>query len=413
MKATTTFSLILAIWLTAVACTSSSSSAPSAACGSTGAIPTGSATAAAPAVVALSGCTMIDYSFPVTIGGQGSINVIADSGSTMLAVAASNCSNCTSISPTYPVTHGADLCTSVNSTYGDGTGWTAEAYQDTVQVGPLPPIFDNIAAISSQSDSFFNSYDCFGGSNGTNSSQGIMGLAFSGLVSSPTVGFLDAIQAPQITSFPDKFATQLCMTGGQIWFGGYDSAYTTGAVQYTPISPPSGYSGLYYWVTINDIQVGGTTIGQPASAYGTPIVDTGTSVALLPTSVFNALQSAIAAYPAFQSLVGSGEASHWFTDGNCISSTTQPSTLNGSLPQLTMVFPSAGSGNISVNMPATLSYIFYYKDVSDNLWYCPGVAPNSGVGLTIIGGTFLRSLITVFDRANNQVGFAPGQGCPF
>lgn len=394
-----------------------SAAPPAPSCGGpNGTLPTGSTNVPSPPVVVpLTGCTLIDYSLPITIGGQANVNVIADSGSTVLALAASNCTNCTAITPTYPVSHGTELCGTIASTYGDGTGWVGPSFQDNITVGSLPVVVDDFVAISSQEQSqssgqyFFSNADCNLGTNGTNSSQGIMGLAFSGLTFPPAVGFLDAEQGQ--LNIPNVFATQLCMSGGQIWFGGYDATFTASAVQYTPVTPPSGGSGMFYWVTVNDMQVGGVSIG--AQTYTTPIVDTGTSIAVLPPNVFEAIQNALAGNGAFQTLVGMSNAATWFSNGNCVNAGPPTSAGLTGLPTMTVVYPGVNSGPaISVTAPATLSYLDYHQDVGGNYYYCPGIAPNpSSSDLMIIGGSFLRGQITIFDRTNLKVGFATGKNC--
>lgn len=412
---------ITAVTLTFVvlSCSKGSTTPPpvtSTTCGPT--LPTGSTAVSSPPIaVAMTGCTWIDYSLPIKVGGTSNIYVIADSGSTVLAMAGSNCSNCTSITPTYPVSHGTSLCESLTSTYGDGSGWVGPVYQDTVTVGTLPAVTDNFSEISQQTGGFFSPYDCEGGTTGTNSSQGIMGLAYSGLSTSPAVGYLDAEQSQ--LSIPNVFSVQLCGSGGMIWFGGYDSTYTTGASpQYTPVTAPSGQSNKFYWVTVNDMQVGGSTIGT--ETYITPIVDTGTSITQLPPQVFNDLQTKIAANATFQTLVGgAGTASTWFQNGNCIVDSN--STIHGqlaSLPPLTLVLAAVGGGTISVSMPATESYLDAHM-ISGQVNYCQGFASNqTSVDFMIIGGSFLRSLITIFDRTNNKVGFVPavtsgGKACAY
>ncbi len=371
----------------------------------------------APIAVALIGCTTIDYSMPANIGGQAGINMIVDSGSTVLAVAGSNCVNCSGVSPVYVATHGKNLCKSLISTYGDGTGWIAPVFQDTVKVGTLPSIVMNFGSMSEQLQSpnsgtwFFNSFDCNMGASAVNQTQGIFGLAFPGLSSAPAVGYLDALQAQ--ASVPDVYATQLCMSGGQIWFGGYDTNFASTAPVYTPISPPLGQEDTFFWIKINDLKVGNTSIGRPANAYTMPLVDSGTSIALLPPTVFTALQTAIGSNAAFRALVGAPNANSWFANGGCFTTSQTQAQLDAALPTLTMVLPSTTIGQtISVVMPATMSYLDYHKDGSNVIHYCAGFAPNSSSSdPTIIGGTFLRSLITIFDRTGGRVGFATGTGC--
>jgi len=52
------------------------------------------------------------------------------------------------------------------------------------------------------------------------------------------------------------------------------------------------------------------------------------------------------------------------------------------------------------------------NDTSGNAYYCPGIEPAGDAGSpSVIGANTLHTLLTVFDRHNRRVGFAPGQGC--
>jgi Eukaryotic aspartyl protease len=404
------FSLMLSAssFVIFASCSGGGFSSGSTCSGSATAIPTGSVAAPSPYVaVSLTGCTTTDYSIPVTVGGQ-SLNLIADSGSTMMAVASSSCTNCTNLT-TYPISHGAQSCQSVSSTYGDNSGWSGLVSQDSVVIGTLPSIKDNFASITSQSGGFFSSTDCSFGNTGTNSSQGIIGLAYSRLAQSPTVGYLDALQSQ--VSMTDLFATELCETGGTIWFGGYDSSQATGSAVYTPITAPAGQANEFYWVTLTDLKVGGVSIGASSSAYTSPIVDTGTSIALLPPAVSSALitklgtslDSLVQASTNCQS-AGATTTADFFNTGCCVQATT--AQVNA-LPALTMAF-----GTTTVALPAARSYLDSHLDSSAQRWYCPGFAPNaSSSDPTIIGGSFMRSLITIFDRTNSRIGFVTGNKC--
>lgn len=354
-------------------------------------------------VMALTGCTLADYSLSATIGGEASYSLIADSGSTTLAVAGSTCSNCTGVAPTYSDSHGTSVVGVETASYGSGS-WTGPIFSDTVQVGNLSTVTDDFGVITSQT-TFFGDQNCaLGGATDPNQNQGIMGLAFSTLAVPHTVGYLDALTSAS-SSVPNIFSTQLCEVGGQIWFGGFDTSSMSTTPQYTPL-----VSEEFYTINVSDMKVGGTSIGESESAYATPIVDTGTSITQMPTLVFNALTASIESNATFAANFGSS----FFTDGDCLTSGTGATTaqLSSELPELTISFPTGSGSTFSVTEPATVSYLDVHAAASGGgVFYCPGVAPESG-GTPIIGGSFLRGLITIFDRTNDQVGFAlNASGC--
>ena len=348
----------------------------------------------------LKGCTLTDYSVSATVGGIPEIQLIVDSGSTDLAVASSICTNCTGVSPIYDASHGTNQSSAIIDTYGSGT-IRGDLYLDSVAIGNVPSIETVFSAMTSQT-SFFTTSACDLSTSGINKDQGIMGVAFSALATISNGGYLDQLVAAQPT-FPNTFAVQLCQNGGNLWLGGFDSSSMTSSPQYTPI-----VTDKYYSVSVSDIQIGGTTLGLPSSDYETPIVDTGTSITQLPSAVYNAITSTIGANSVFQSNFGGAS---FFNLGSCYSSSLSSEQLDAQLPTLGINFASTTSGQtFTIVLPATKSYLDMVTDTSGQQLYCSGVATSSQA-VPIIGGSFLRSLITVFDRVNGRVGFAPQTGC--
>ena len=167
----------------------------------------------------------------------------------------------------------------------------------------------------------------------------------------------------------------------------------SGSLQFTPL-----VAEQYYSVTMTDIAVGGTSLGLGSAAYGTPIVDTGTSITQLPTAVYNALTASALADANFNADFGS----NFFSSGSCYTSVLSPAQLDASLPFLTLTFNAVAGGTFTVNIPPTKSYLDMHMNAAGTQqYYCSGVAPTAS-SPAIIGGSFLRSLITVFDRSNNQ-----------
>ena len=361
--------------------------------------------------VPLSGCAVVGYNAQVTVGGTQTFAMSIDTGSTTTGVASSTCTNC-GVNPTYtPGTTGANTGQLTSSQYGSGS-WQAEVYQDTVQVGPeMPPVTMYFAAITSQRAFFLNS-NCQGGTGEL--SQGILGM---GPLDLDTIGMLpsDAYFTDLVAaaSIPDLFAVQLCsMGGGKMWMGGFDASIMTEAPQYTPIAPLSSTAQPFWAVNLLDVGLGGTSLG--ATDFGASVVDTGTYGFLMPTDAYNALITALSANAAVTQAFGANMVNAMFvTGGMCLSptnTTTTPAELDAALPPLTMTFPTAAGGSFTLSMPATESYLIPITQTPT--CYVAGVGDSGMIGETIIGASTQSSHVTIFDPANNRIGFAPATGCP-
>src|SRR5262249_5617057 len=109
----------------------------------------------------------------------------------------------------------------------------------------------------------------------------------------------------------------------------------------------------------------------------------------------------------------SGGAS-WFTSGSCAipAQGLTKAQLDSGLPMLELTFPSPPSTTFTVDLPATESYLLEETDSGGHAYYCPGIAEGGGGPRVIMGANAMHSLLRVFDRQNQRMGFARGQGCP-
>ena len=167
----------------------------------------------------------------------------------------------------------------------------------------------------------------------------------------------------------------------------------------------------YYAVTLSDLRLGGSSLGFGAAAFGPALVDMGTTAIVLPNAVFSALTKAVAAEPVFAQNFRGGAS--WFTGGFCDTPAAglSKAALDAGLPKLALAFPSSTGGTFTVDLPATESYLLQQDDDTGTAYYCPGVEPPGSGAQTVIGASGLQSQLTVFDRQNEQIGFAPEQGC--
>ena len=203
----------------------------------------------------------------------------------------------------------------------------------------------------------------------------------------------------------NAFAVQVCGVGGRLWLGGYDPAFVTAPPVFTlAVNSP------FYAVVLEDVRIGGTSLGIPQATYSQTLVDIGTTSLVLPDEAFSALAAAVAANPVFQQNFG---AASFFSGTSCVlpSQGLTKAQLDAMLPALTLVVPSLAGQPVTIDLPATDSYLLQQDDTQGNAYYCSGIERAAG-SPTIIGANALHTLITIFDRLHGQIGFAPQQGCP-
>jgi hypothetical protein len=198
---------------------------------------------------------------------------------------------------------------------------------------------------------------------------------------------------------------QLCGSGGHLWFGGYDPAFAAAAPVFTPMVATSPF----YAVVLSDVLVKGVSLGVGAATFGTTLVDIGTTALLLPDAAFSALATAVAAEPVFQQNFG---AASFFDGRSCIlpPQGLTKAQLDAMLPTLTLALPSTTGTTITLELPATESYLLQQDDIEGHAYYCPGIE-RAGSLPTIIGANALHTVLTIFDRQHGEIGFAPGQRC--
>jgi hypothetical protein len=358
-------------------------------------IPDSTAVAAIP----LHSCLPSSYTMTATIGTQ-SFDLSIDTGSTTLGVASAKCTQCTDVSPLYtPGPSAVDEGQMADSQYASGS-WTGEIYQDGVVLGKVPSITMNLVAIDTQMQ-FFGPQFCNSTSGGV---QGIIGLAPAGDALDGTNGYFDRFVSTQ--KAPNIFATELCNSGGTLWLGGYDSTFTTAAPQYTPML--SDLADQSYAVNLVSVTVDGQTAAVASSKYPDSIVDTGTSIFILPSAAYTTITKAIAANAGFQKLFPGETAAYFSNPGNCKKVSGTAADIDAALPPMTLTLGTTDP--ITIQAAPTESYL-----VSYNGSWCPGLDsmnPTPGFpASSIMGAPILRSNIVIFDRDAKRIGFAPHTPC--
>jgi len=362
----------------------------------------------------LTGCAGLDFFVTATIGGQTFL-MIVDSGSTTNAVAGANCQGC-NVSPTYtPSSQATNTGRSASNSYGDGSGWTGIIYNDNFAVQGTQSVKINFVSINVATNDFFSDRNCHGstpraGVVGTQAiNQGLLGLGYPSLAISGTDAWFDSWwntfgSKQSNTGF--MYATQLCQTTGSLWIGGYDATAASGAFQYVPVIDQS-----YFQVGLMDFGLNGQSLGV-TSFPGNAIVDTGTSQITMPTTVFQRFATAVASTAAFKQYFPSASAS-FFSSVQCMQAIdgATEQDLNNNLPKLYVTLSAGGGSSVQLQLNPVSSYLQLWN-YNGNSYLCSGVSSNGNNNdPAIIGYPLLNQFTTVFDRSNNQVGFAPAAGC--
>ncbi|HEY1690969.1 MAG TPA: pepsin-like aspartic protease [Polyangiaceae bacterium] len=350
--------------------------------------------------VPLSLCIPAQYTAPVTLGSQN-FDMVIDTGSTTLGVAGSTCTTC-SVTPKYtPGATATDLKQAVDSDYGTGS-WKGEGYTDQTAVGSEPAMSFPFADISSQTQ-FFETSTC---NSPTKGYQGILGLGPEASAVQYTDGYESVLVKDQ--AVPNVFATELCDTGGTLWFGGYDPAATTAAPQYTPFGT-GAIAAYYYLINFASITVGGTTTNVGSTQYPYSITDTGTNLWLMPTAAVTALETAVKASSGYASVFGT-TANPFAQPFSCVNTTLTKDQIDAALPPVTLNFGS-GSSAIAVQALATESYLMKIQTEWCTMVAGQDPSPNDPFP-SILGAPVMRSNVVIFDVKNKRVGFAPHTPCP-
>ncbi|XP_011798184.1 PREDICTED: pepsin A-4-like [Colobus angolensis palliatus] len=238
---------------------------------------------------------------------------------------------------------------------------------DTVKVGGISDT-NQIFGLSETEPGFFLYFAPF---------DGILGLAYPSISSSGATPVFDNIWNQGLVS-QDLFSVYLSAddkSGSVVIFGGIDSSYYTGSLNWVPVSVEG-----YWQISVDSITMNGEAIACSEGCQA--IVDTGTSLLTGPTSPIANIQSDI----------GASENS----DGEMVVSCSAIS----SLPDI--IFTING---IQYPVPPS-AYILQSQGSCTSGFQGMDVTTESGE-LWILGDVFIRQYFTVFDRANNRVGLAP------
>ena len=307
----------------------------------------------------------------------------------------------TAITPLYtPGTTAVDLGTTVKTEYGDMSNWSGEVFTDMMGFAHGTPTVKVAFADIKAQQTFFDPQ---------NSYEGIIGLGPSELLETGTTAYMDAAIA---AGSPSQLAFELCGNDGKMWIGDFDD--TASDPQYTPMLAIDSDKNPFYAVEVDDLALGGTSLGFGSAAFQGPIVDTGTSLFYAPSGVVTALMNMVNASAGRATVFGSSmlSTSGNDPDGVCgglpalIATGATAAMVDANLPKMEVAFPDGKGGKFTVEADASHSYL---ADTGTGT-FCLVIADDMGDG-GVLGDAFLQSFITVIDPKDKKIGFAPEAGC--
>lgn len=268
-----------------------------------------------------------------------------------------------------PSTSGKKLSGSTwDISYGDGSGASGLVYADKVVVGGVTATSQAVEAATSVSAAFTEDVD----------NDGLLGLAFSSI---------NTVSPRQATTFFDTVKGSLAKalftvdlkhnTAGSYDFGYIDSSKYTGSIAYTNVDTSNGF----WQFTAGGYSVGSST--TTSGSVGTAIADTGTSLLYLPSAVTSAYYAKVSG------------ATYSSSQGGYIFS------CKATLPNFNVKI-----GSQVFTVPGSL---INYAPVDNRGTQCyGGIQRNTGIGFTIFGDIFLKSVFAVHDVSTGtpRIGFA-------
>jgi len=334
--------------------------------------------------------------------------VQVDTGSSTLAVPGSQCSSC-SEGPNNPFVSGlsatmqhvsCSICTRCACDggdpifevgYGDGSRIRGPFISDWVAIGGEP----RGAPQSLSARTTFGLVSYASGNFENPNVDGILGVGFATLNDNIPTWIDELAASGQLAQ--KVFGMCLTENGGQWDLGYVNASRASGTIRYTNLipPPPPALDG-YYTVAISSITISGTALTVPLTSYN-KIVDSGTTLLVLPGPVYDALESRL------QSLSLPG-ASSLLNGGNDVLCVFLNDAEIAQWPDISFHFPDRAGGDIAVSLSAS-QYLLAYQGQR-----CFGVV-RTAMNDVILGDVFMQGSYTVFDMTNRAVGFAPLRDC--
>jgi len=272
--------------------------------------------------------------------------------------------------------------------YGDGSHVSGRVYTDIFTIGSLQANI-SFGNIEDSSPNFEPS-----------GVDGIWGLAWYTISDwNGTSAFQNVVNQ---LGLADRFSMCLVPDVPVMQLGGPTS---DDGVQYTPVTQMT-----YYVVTMDTLSINGKALNVPNSIWnsGQPgcIVDSGTTLMLIPTAAYTKLFAAFQALCSTTNLPGvCGVAINKSIFGNGGASVCAKMTQAQikSFPEVAVT--------LDQTQPLAITGSQYLVEIQPGCWSM-GIAASGNNGPTILGDVFMQGFMVVFDRTNMQVGFGDLSLCP-
>uniref|UniRef100_A0A8C9SK44 Progastricsin n=1 Tax=Scleropages formosus TaxID=113540 RepID=A0A8C9SK44_SCLFO len=317
------------------------------------------------------------YYGPITIGTPPqSFGVLFDTGSANLWVDSVYCNTqACNAHPKFDPSSSSTYSSTRNTfylPYGTGSLYGVFGY-DTVNVGGIVVTNQELGLSTNEPGETFLQAQF----------DGILGLSYPSIAAGGATPVMDTMMQENLLQY-NMFAFYLSRNeqqGSEVAFGGVDNNKYQGQIYWTPVTAETYWQiGCYFCsYTLNIYFTGWCSQGCQA------IVDTGTSFLTCPQQYMGYLMQAI----------GAQANQYGGYDVNCNANNlpTLSFNING------VNFPLPPSSYILVRNQGG----YQYCQVAIQSTYLPS---QNGQPLWILGDVFLREYYSVYDRANNQVGFA-------
>jgi len=279
--------------------------------------------------------------------------------------------------------NGNSIC-AFTDTYGDGSSVSGYVVTDSFAVGNYRNVQISFGSIVQSTANFENP-----------PTNGIWGLAYPVLSSWHGEPVFQSIVDQELIY--DSFS--MCLyDGNAVMTMGVDYSSESG-FSWTPFTAES-----YYPVQITDFQFNGQSLNVPLSVYNAApgcIVDSGTTLFLLPTQAFNTLVSTFSGYCSSVNLIGicGAVSGQTLWDNYCYSMA----------PSDRAKFPDLQIYVSGTSTPIVVSSNQYLYPQQNN--WCMGIADSGGNGM-LLGDIVMSGYHIVFDRSAQRLGFGSLTTCP-
>jgi hypothetical protein len=320
------------------------------------------------------------YWINITIGtpGQGQ-SLQLDTGSRNLWIPASGSAICSSslvdcaslgsfdkiASSTYETSGQSNTIS-----YGDGSSATGILCSDIVRVGGQA-ISNQLATLATQ---------------GTAIHQGVLGLGWP--ASYPTVNHNLAAQGLIPSNQFSLWLNDVDAATGTILFGGIDRSKFVAPLVRVPLVGSNLPAVTLTRITILDGR--SSTVVSPTGYYKTVILDTGTSLTVLPNAIASKIVNAMGA--------------QYYPTGATSGTTIIPCSQKNE--NISLNFHFGGSTGPTINVDISQLVLRYLAPLNSVDMCQFGLYGSDGSYPTTLGDSFLRSAYVVYDVQDGQIGLA-------